>query len=73
MLAVAGPRLRQSATEAQGVGALYGSATVLSGRRAAVSAVAAALEGATVAHLACHGNFRADSPLFSRSSSPMVP
>jgi CHAT domain-containing protein len=30
-----------------------------------VAAVMRALDGATVAHLACHGRFRSDSPLFS--------
>ncbi len=62
---VAGPRLRHSIAEAQAVGALYEGATIISGRQSTVTAVTAALDGATVAHLACHGHFRADSPLFS--------
>jgi hypothetical protein len=65
LVAVAGPRLRHSVAEAQAVGALYGGATTLTGREATVPAVTEALDGATMAHLACHGNFRADSPLFS--------
>lgn len=65
VVAVAGPRLRHSAAEAEGVAALYGSATMLSRKQATVAAVTEALDGARVAHLACHGNFRSDSPLFS--------
>jgi CHAT domain-containing protein len=62
---VAGPRLRHARTELAGVGALYPGATVLTGREATAAAVMQRLDGATVAHLACHGRFRADSPLFS--------
>jgi CHAT domain len=65
VVAVAGPRLRHAAAEADGIGALYGDATVLAGRQATAAAVTRALNGATVAHLACHGHFRSDSPLFS--------
>ena len=39
--------------------------TILSRREATVAAVTEALDGARVAHIACHGSFRADSPLFS--------
>ncbi len=62
---IAGPRLRHAAAEATGVGAVYAGATVLTGRQATVPAAMRALDGAAVAHLACHGRFRADSPLFS--------
>jgi CHAT domain-containing protein len=44
---------------------LYASPIVLTGNQATVGAVMGALDGATVAHLACHGHFRSDSPLFS--------
>ncbi|MGO9082466.1 MAG: CHAT domain-containing protein [Streptosporangiaceae bacterium] len=40
-------------------------ATVLDGAAATTAAVLAALDGAALAHLAAHGTFRADSPLFS--------
>lgn len=40
-------------------------ATVLTGKTATAEATLAALDGAALAHLACHGHFRADSPLFS--------
>ncbi|MBO9534974.1 MAG: CHAT domain-containing protein [Solirubrobacteraceae bacterium] len=39
--------------------------TVLTGDDATVDAVRDAMGGAALAHLACHGRFRADNPLFS--------
>ncbi|HEX4008710.1 MAG TPA: CHAT domain-containing protein [Solirubrobacteraceae bacterium] len=62
---VAGPRLRHAGSELAGVGASHPGCAVLRGRAATVAATLRALDGATVAHLACHGRFRADSPLFS--------
>jgi CHAT domain len=62
---VAGPRLRHSAAEVKELGALRPGATVLYGKAATAEATFAALDGAAIAHLACHGHFRADSPLFS--------
>jgi tetratricopeptide (TPR) repeat protein len=60
-----GPRLRYAAREAHELGALRPGATVLHGREATAEATLKALDGAALAHLACHGHFRADSPLFS--------
>jgi hypothetical protein len=62
---VAGPRLRYAAREVRELGALRPGATVLHGRAATAEATLRALDGAALAHLACHGHFRADSPLFS--------
>jgi CHAT domain-containing protein len=62
---VAGPRLRHATAEVTELGGLYGKPVALAGRQATVAAVMQALDGATVAHLACHGHFRSDSPLFS--------
>ncbi len=62
---VAGPRLRHAAGELSELGGLYSQPMMLAGRQATVAAVMRALEGATLAHLACHGRFRSDSPLFS--------
>src|SRR6185437_12232334 len=45
--------------------ALHQGATVLHGTAATARATLAALDGCKLAHLACHGHFRADSPLFS--------
>jgi CHAT domain-containing protein len=47
------------------VGDLYSRPDVLSGRGATVAAVMRVVDGASIAHVACHGHFRADSPLFS--------
>ena len=62
---VAGPGLRHARAEIRGVSELIPGATVLTGKDATVEATLAALDGATLAHVACHGRFRADSPLFS--------
>jgi len=62
---VAGPRLRHAVAELAGVATCHPAAAVLTGRRASVAAVMAGLDGARIAHLACHGRFRSDSPLFS--------
>jgi CHAT domain-containing protein len=43
----------------------YRDATVLQGLEATAERVLAALDGAWLAHIAAHGTFRADSPLFS--------
>ena len=62
---VAGPGLRHAADELQAVARSHRNAVLLSGGGATVAAVMDRLEGAEVAHLACHGRFRADGPLFS--------
>jgi CHAT domain-containing protein len=62
---IAGPRLRHSAAEVRDVASLLATPTVLQGRAATAKAALAALDGAALAHLACHGRFRVDSPLFS--------
>jgi len=62
---VAGPGLRHARAEVRGLHDLLPDATVLTGKDATVDATLAALDGATLAHVACHGRFRADSPLFS--------
>jgi CHAT domain len=62
---VAGPRLRNVKAEAREVSSLRAEPTVLAGKEATASATLAALDGAALAHIACHGHFRSDSPLFS--------
>jgi CHAT domain-containing protein len=62
---IAGPRLRHAAGEVGDLAGLFPGATVLAGKAATAEAVLAALDGTALAHLACHGQFRADSPLFS--------
>ncbi|MGH9227061.1 MAG: CHAT domain-containing protein, partial [Acidimicrobiales bacterium] len=61
----AGPELPGAEAEVRQLGRLYGTAEVLTGRKATAANVLAALEGADLVHLAAHGSFRADSPLFS--------
>ncbi|HEX5496680.1 MAG TPA: CHAT domain-containing protein [Mycobacteriales bacterium] len=60
----AGPDLPAARFEAEAVAAIHGT-TALLGPAATVGAVAAALNGANVAHFASHGRVRADNPLFS--------
>jgi CHAT domain-containing protein len=43
----------------------YPTATMLAGGRATAERVLRALDGAWLAHVAAHGTFRADSPMFS--------
>ena len=62
---VAGPGLAGAEAEVRQLARLYRGAEVLTGRRATAANVLAALERARVVHLAAHGSFRADSPLFS--------
>jgi CHAT domain-containing protein len=62
---IAGPRLRHAAAEVDEIASLHPGSTVLTGTVATVAAALAALDGATLAHIACHGRFRSDSPLFS--------
>ncbi len=51
--------------EVPALAAEYPHATVLGSGTATARAVLAALDGAGLAHIAAHGTFRADSPLFS--------
>ncbi len=62
---VAGPGLRHARAEINELRDLFADANVLTGKEATVEATLAALDGATLAHVACHGRFRSDSPLFS--------
>jgi CHAT domain len=62
---VAGPHLRHARAEVKEIESLLPGSTVLTGKEATVDATLAAFDGATLAHVACHGRFRADSPLFS--------
>lgn len=61
----AGPRLPDGETEVRRIGRLLPAARLLTGRQATVDAVTSALDGAELAHIAAHGRFRADNPLFS--------
>ncbi len=66
--AVGGAMRPATVAEAAGlatVGGAAGPATVLADGSATAQGVLAAIDGCRLAHLAAHGTFRADSPLFS--------
>jgi tetratricopeptide (TPR) repeat protein len=62
---VRGPGLVTEGAEVPQVARLYDDAMTLAGGEATTSQVLSALDGAWLAHIAAHGTFRADSPLFS--------
>ncbi|WP_235921475.1 CHAT domain-containing protein [Lentzea tibetensis] len=61
----AGPRLAAAPAEIEAISAHVPDNKVLVGAAATVSAVADAMDGARLAHVAAHGSFRVDNPLFS--------
>ncbi len=60
-----GPGLASNGAEIPLVAQMYDDVTVLGGDEATTEKVLYALDGAGLAHIAAHGIFRADSPLFS--------
>ncbi|GGV07608.1 hypothetical protein GCM10010260_51720 [Streptomyces filipinensis] len=62
---VRGPGLATGGAEVPELADRYGTATVLEGDAAQVPRVLEHLDGAALAHIAAHGTFRGDSPLFS--------
>jgi CHAT domain-containing protein len=60
-----GPGLATDGAEVPVLADMYSGATVLSGDEATAERVLSAIDGAWMAHIAAHGRFRADSPLFS--------
>ncbi|MDQ6614191.1 MAG: CHAT domain-containing protein [Actinomycetota bacterium] len=62
---IAGPQLPGADEEVRQLAELYPEAQSLTGSEATASAVMSALSRAEIAHLAAHGRFRSDSPLFS--------
>ncbi len=65
LVLAAGPGPAHAAAEVLALAERHPAATLLGSGGADVAAVAAALEHAGCAHIACHGTFRADNPLFS--------
>jgi tetratricopeptide (TPR) repeat protein len=62
---VAGPGLGAASAEVRTLARQYRDATVLAEGTATTARVLAAIDGAGLAHIAAHGRFRADSPMFS--------
>jgi CHAT domain-containing protein len=62
---VCGPGLPHADAEIKSLHELYPRAAVLAGRDATAGRVLAGLNGAWLAHVAAHGTFRVDNPLFS--------
>ncbi|HEV8653041.1 MAG TPA: CHAT domain-containing tetratricopeptide repeat protein [Actinomycetes bacterium] len=62
---VVGPDLDTGGAEVPALAGKYDSVTVLDRGRATAARVLDAIDGAWLAHVAAHGSFRADSPLFS--------
>ena len=62
---IAGPGLPGAEAEVATIAGRFESAQTLTGSRALVGEVGRALDGARIAHIACHGTFRADNPSFS--------
>lgn len=62
---IAGPELPGADAEVAELAEVVPGAIRLSGEQATVAAALAALDGAGVAHVACHGDFRPGNPLFS--------
>jgi tetratricopeptide (TPR) repeat protein len=60
-----GPGLVTDGAEVPLLAKMYPDATVLSGEEATAKRVLSAIDGAWLAHIAAHGRFRADSPMFS--------
>jgi tetratricopeptide (TPR) repeat protein len=60
-----GPGLLTEGAEVPAVARLYDDVTVLADGAATARETLGALDGAWLAHIAAHGTFRADSPLFS--------
>lgn len=70
LVLIRGPGLGPGAGEVAALAAESGPSTVLGstvpgGRRATVARVLDAIDGAWLVHIAAHGTFRSDSPLFS--------
>jgi tetratricopeptide (TPR) repeat protein len=60
-----GPGLASEGAEVPLIAPFYDDVTVLAGAEATAEKVLYALDGAWLGHVATHGKFRADSPLFS--------
>ncbi len=62
---LSGPRLPNAPAEIAAIHGVWPGAATFDDGSGSVDAVRSALETTTMAHLACHGRFRAENPLFS--------
>jgi CHAT domain-containing protein len=62
---ITGPNLSTREAEVTSLSPVHLDASVLSAEKATVAAALEILDGASLAHVAAHGSFRADAPLFS--------
>ncbi|GGM62967.1 CHAT domain-containing protein [Dactylosporangium sucinum] len=65
LVLVGAPSAAQAADEVREIAFDRPGATVLAGEQARVAPALAALDGAAIGHIASHGEFRVDNPLFS--------
>ncbi|MET0579134.1 MAG: CHAT domain-containing protein, partial [Ilumatobacteraceae bacterium] len=65
VVVVAGPRLEDAPGEVDAVRSTFARARTLVGPAATVAGALDLLATADIAHVACHGHFRSDSPMFS--------
>ncbi|WP_238012366.1 CHAT domain-containing tetratricopeptide repeat protein [Dactylosporangium sp. AC04546] len=65
LVLVGAPSAAQAADEVREIASDRPGATVLAGEQARVAPALAALDGAGIGHIASHGEFRVDNPLFS--------
>ena len=65
VVVIAGPRLDDGPGEVDAVRSTFTGARTLVGSDATVAAALDLLATADIAHVACHGHFRSDSPMFS--------
>ena len=65
VLLASGPRLPAAAAETRALQSIHPDAVRLTSREATADAVLDGIDGAELAHVVCHGVFRADNPLFS--------
>lgn len=65
IVGVSDPLIPEVASEVAAIASHLPDATLLTGDEATVAAVRAAAPGCAIVHLACHGVFRGDNPLFS--------
>jgi tetratricopeptide (TPR) repeat protein len=68
VLLAAGPDLPGAVAEIAALRGLYEDPATLTGAAATAEQTLQALDGCRLAHLACHGSFRSDSPMFSTLS-----